>query len=771
MADNKQPIGRRANKLLAQLSGQEQDIYKTTYHSSDINNQIFTKMSDELSDSIHKAIQTDGNYADLSNTTKLWQNLRTKIGSKGINGMTTSPVFGDSRVSNDEGNMMELFQDPQLLASLSDTYASNRWIKLIKDEIDMVLKYMPKLQTALNIKKQNVLCADNYTKSFLNISLENSLKPDSDENFVNNKDYILKEYNFEKRCEEWYDEAAQYGESFIYCVPYKKAFKELLARKKNTNYIMKESLIMENGILKDNNKLSVKSKVSFDGTKGSITLKMNRTGLLSETIEGIHKATGLLQENMYTSIYDTMLQENTANITNEATTDKTVKFNQTVGDELSYEDEDRVAADGLIGANKGEKNANIKTPGCVLKTLEQEHLIPLYIEDFCLGYYYFNVKVLENNTDINSSVVQNNSDGMTRLFGNGENQLSDPNGDLMLRNIAGKISQNIDSTFINNNQDLRNEIYMMLKYNDQYNQLSDALDVNVTFIPPEDIVHLKFNEDPKTHRGRSDIWAGLIAAKMWIMINSTCVIGQVTRGQDKRVYYVKTMVDTNVATTLLNVVNQIKKGNFGMRQMESINNILGLVGKFNDFVIPVGPSGDSPINFDIMQGQQFEMPVELMNNLEDSAVSSIVPLEIVNSSMGMDFAIRYTMTNSRLLKDVMDRQNECNPIFSKIFTKIYNCEFEDNARAKVELSIPMFLMITQGSQTIQTTTQYIDAIAEVEMASRPDEDRILFKKLMLEQMLPSYINVAVIQKILDDIEIQKSLDKNKKDIEGGEEGV
>ena len=51
-----------------------------------------------------------------------------------------------------------------------------------------------------------------------------------------------------------------------------------------------------------------------------------------------------------------------------------------------------------------------------------------------------------------------------------------------------------------------------------------------------------------------------------------------------------------------------RKGNFGIRQMESVNNILNIVGKFNDFVIPVGPSGDSPVSFDILSGQQFDFP-------------------------------------------------------------------------------------------------------------------------------------------------------------------
>ena len=35
------------------------------------------------------------------------------------------------------------------------------------------------------------------------------------------------------------------------------------------------------------------------------------------------------------------------------------------------------------------------------------------------------------------------------------------------------------------------------------------------------------------------------------------------------------------------------QSNMGMRQIESMNNILNIVGKYNDYIIPVGPSGEA----------------------------------------------------------------------------------------------------------------------------------------------------------------------------------
>ena len=51
----------------------------------------------------------------------------------------------------------------------------------------------------------------------------------------------------------------------------------------------------------------------------------------------------------------------------------------------------------------------------------------------------------------------------------------------------------------------------------------------------------------------------------------------------------------------------------GMRQIESMNNILNIVGKYNDYIIPMGQSGDPPIQFEVMQGQDIQTPTEIMD--------------------------------------------------------------------------------------------------------------------------------------------------------------
>jgi hypothetical protein len=758
---------KRVENLLNILQKQTDDLFSTSYKSNNINGKMFDMVSTDINTVIQDSIRGDGNFHNISNTSKLYEKIINKIRRDGGD-IGRKNILGYK--DEDDNDIISMFNDPSMIGYLMESYSNTRWIRALDAEYDMVIKYMPKLHIALTLKKNCVLSADSFKKEFLNAALKNSIKIGDDVDNVKfnaNFEYLKKKYNLEDKIDRWYDETSLYGECFIYIVPYNKAFKELLSRKGNSSYGLKESnvsLSKSGGIILEGKATPRKYKhksVSISDTNGatSINITLDKKGLIEDSIMAVNKTINVLESSMCESVYESVLLENQDPNKKPETTE--IKFNKTIGDTLEYEGDPLSSTDGFIDKDKQKVNTKTKVPGCVVTTLKRERVIPIYLdEDNCLGYYY--IKISLDNMD-NADTIQgyaamtNTGIGNNNTFAQNDREI---NGDMMLRQISSQISQHIDANFINANQDLSNDIYSMLKYNDTYNN-PNIVDMNVVFIPPEDIVHWRFNVDHNTNRGRSDLWNALIPAKMAIMLDTTTTIGAVTRGQDRRVYYVKNTVDTNVAKTLLNVVSQIKKGNFGIRQIESINNILGILGKFNDFVIPVGPSGDPPITFDIMQGQQFEFPTDLYQKLEENAVSSIgVPLEAVNGSSNMDFAIQYTMTNIRLLRDVIERQAKVQRFSEKIINKLYNCEFEDNAEIDITLPIPSFLVITQGTQLIQNTTGYIDALADMVMAGKPDEERNMFRQEMLFEMIPTYIDAGMIERVKNKIAIQTAIDKS-----------
>lgn len=759
---------RRNNELLDKLDDQLSSLYRTTYFKDEIDDTLFDRVSDELTDTIRKVTDNDPEYQNLSNITSLYQKLSNKLSSSG------DPIISNFGKNNDK-DISTLFQTNEMMASLMEVYARTKWITELDSEFDMICKYMPKLKVALDIKRDAVLCSDSYTKEFITITPKNETAGDAKNTEIqNNIRNMMKKYDINSKVEKWYEDTSLYGEEFVYIVPYSTAMEQLLARKNNTSYMMSEATVVsEAGDIKLK-EIPVSASV-YSGSNGQgINIKFDKSGILREAVENNAAIRKYLQDKMYrglTEVFNEALLESGDNfddhLKKSGRNDTEVKFDRVIGDEIEWEDDDSTAADGLAGTEK--KSEKIRLNGAIVKSIRHDKFMPIYIEDMFFGGYFIKFEA-EEEIDINSNSNVNGYNSITSMFNNEKvGSANKTTGDEILKIVAGKISQAIDRTFINSNPNLKREIYLMLKYNDKYNALDRSLNMNIVFIPADDIHHLKFREDPETHRGISDLWDALVPAKQWIMLNTTISLGIITRGYDRRVYYVKQSLDTNTAQSILNVITQIKKSNFGIREMESINNILGLLGRFHDFVIPMGPNGDAPIQFDTMPGQQFDFPTELMQNFEESAVNSTdIPIEVVNSSFNMDFAVRYTMTNAKMLRAVLKRQLTMEDFLEPTLSKIYKFEYGEAIELEVTLPPPAFLSMTQGVQLIQAASQYADSIVEVEMARDTDEEKAAVKRRIVRKLIPSYISDKEIEDIKNKVKIELSIDKSTpQDDQGG----
>ena len=771
---NKNNNSRTLNNLLDYLDKQTADLRRSTYYSTNASDELYNRITSELDDAIRKVTDGDGEYRDLSNITRLLQK------TAGSSDATTQLLSNFGK--NNGKDIASALMDNELATSLMETYAKTRWITELDAEYDIVCKYMPKLQSALDIQRDTVLCSDSYSKEFLNIIIKNE-SPESERSITirKNIEYLKKKYHLEDKVEKWYEDTSKYGEEFVYCVPYDLAVGQLLARKGNTSYTgsLGESALREavKEYTKSNiaeiyneaygltNKPTGKAIVSTnEAGEPIIKITIDKSKFISEVVASDEKAYTILNDEKLKGLSETFLESTTLAEAGESFNthlkkkgkEVEVQLDKTIADELEWEDDS--ATDGLVSKTGKTESTKTNVGGAILKTIRHDRILPLYIEDTMIGAYYIENDI-EDASELNANSNANGYNSITSMFNNGTLSDSDiARGDRVLRIIAGQISKQVDAAFINANADLKDEIYLMLKYNDKYNQVDRSINMNVTFVPADDIHHLKFREDKDTHRGISDLYDSLVAAKQWIMLNVTSVLGWITRGFDRRVYYVRQSMDTNVAQSLLNVINTIKKGNFGIRQMESINNILNILGRFNDFVIPIGPSGDAPVQFDTMPGQQFDFPQELMQNLEESAVNATgVPIEIVNSSTSMDFAVRYTMTNAKLLRNVLKRQFKVEDFASDIVTKLYKFEFKESVELEIMLPPPAFLSMTQGTQLLNNANEYANVLAEIEMASSDDAAKAEFKRRIIRKLAPTYIDDDEIKNIKDKVSIGTSI--------------
>ena len=761
------------------VSGNMSDLRSNTYLTTSDNR----KQQAKLRNDIYKAIEGLNNRS-YENT--------------GLNNISTmyTRLINTMKDPNLPKSFEEIFSNDALMNSLSMSYMENKPIYDYDKEIDLVCSYMPKLEEALETKKDHVLSPDHFSKNFLKIKKDSDLSISDTQEDIFNKDIkIMKDkYKLEEFIEESYKKTSKYGEDFVYHVPYSTAIDKMLKDKSKYANTMNGSNVLgtltasiqESGDITINNtsieSISESTVIKYNGEKiedKKIKQQLENAPELKVEICKAPYLESLIKDSRFVNInYDKI---NNKSLIHEATVEfqKTIEdgtngkvgdkylntketgklrpFDKTLDDEIIVDD---TAKDGLMDVNNPEDKNKINVRGCILKSIPRHRVIPIYIDEINMGYYYFEFQ--ENDEYANMTNVNN-------MFGNKTAEIinSDKNArmqDVLLKSIASAISDKLDKTFINNNQDLTKEIYSILKYNDLYNIEKTETKMKVTYIPPEDMTHCYFTKDTVTHRGISDLAKALIPAKLWVCLNLTYIVGNMTRGQDKRVYYVKQQVDTNISQTLLTTIDQIKRSNFGVRQIENINNILNIIGRFNDYVIPVNQSGESPVQFEVMQGQQIEPPTEIMDKLEEQAINSTdVPLEVINARMSMDFATHYTMSNTRFLRKVIKRQSICEEtrMYSGLITRIYNLEYERNDVLKLVLPTPLFLDVSNTSQIIQNVNDLCNNIAEAFLADEEDETiKNKFIKKVKMDYLSTYINIDKMNEYLTNAKIEAVRDRN-----------
>ena len=745
--DKKKSSSGIINRLSNTIQNNLDNLYSKTYYSQPSNKQDLESIKSKLDSSIDNIVSVN-----MDNTGKgTMSTLYSRMQQQGSNLKPGDKESGKSLES--------LINDSQVIeAGLMGFINNTTTVFDYDNKIDTILKYMPRLQEALDTRKDNVLSADHFSKDYINITSSN-ITNDS-ETYNEHIKFIKETYKFQDLTDEIYEQASKYGEAFVYVVPYKKAVARLLKQKNNTRAelnIKESTIITESGnIQMDELPKDITPEMFKEAGLDNIELECY-TGAINSVVENtmrFEKACQSLNEMSLnyegTNFSEETILESAENIRNVVKG----RFQKTIKDDLSFEGFDDRGQDGLVDKNTAKRKTKddkfINVPGTIVKVLERKHVIPIYIEEYCFGYYYIEVDGPYNPVgdydkmqDPTMSLKGSNSILSTNSMLDQSNKQN-----TIIRFLANQISNFIDAKFINANQDLRNEIYTVLKYNYDNNS-SHMNKVRVTFIPPDDMEHVYFNMNKDTHRGISDLDKAMFPATLYCAMYITHSIWNMTRAQDKRVYYVNQTVDTNISKTLLNTINQIKKGNFGIRQIENINHILNITGMFNDYIIPRSPGGQAPIDFEVMQGQQVEWQTEFMTSLEEMAVNSTdVPMEMIQMRNSVDYSSQLTMSSSKFLRKVYNRQSKYQKNLTRIFNKIYNNEFDDNIQLSVVLPPPMFLNITNTNQMMTNVNEYSQSVAQLILD--PDEQDPIKNEVIREinkYNLGSYLNIQELEDI------------------------
>ena len=629
---------RNINKLAKGIQSNMDSLYQQTYYSSPTMKTDLTNLANQINAGIDRITNVTKDTVGVPNISKLYNRI-----------IDTNHIGGTNSVES----IASMFQDNTFMDDMYDSFMGNFVLKEMDEEIDAVCRYMPKLLEALETRKDNVLSADHFSKDFLTVNSDNISE---DSRFNSEIAALKKKYNLLRFVEDLYDNTAKYGEQMVYIVPYKQAMQRLLARKPNTQFQptgFREECIAQginydailegaarNGLERNsvfaefkvsNNRLVLSEatthreisseSIDFGNNKEfsglDLKIEINRTNIVESAVRekfNAVKASRIIREESLWHEASRMTPDQKKDYILQTTDAKGSLSFDGLEEPSEHKNKDKtkfsaLGSDGLFSNDYAMDPDKIKieVPGCVLRVLDHTLVHPIYMDDTCMGFYYIEFFAKES---------QANNYGFTNITGDPltaaspekagalYNNINASKQDMLAKYLSGQLAEFIDANFINANQDLRDEIYVILKQNDVFN--SPNLDrLKVTYIPPDEMIHVFFRQNKITHRGISDLDRAMVPAKIYSSLYITQGIGNLTRGQDKRVYYVKQQVETNIARTLLNTVQQIKMGNFGLRQFKSINSVLNVTGRFNDYIIPTNSSGDSPIQFEVMPKQNW----------------------------------------------------------------------------------------------------------------------------------------------------------------------
>ena len=733
--------------LLSSIRKGLANLYGRTYYTPPDGDSELTHLTDRINDSMGKIIN-DINYSTgLSSISTLY--------AKAID------YQNDSKVVDGFDN---LFKDMANDGSVYNVFFNNRSLRLFDAEIDMICKYMPMLEDALGVLCDNVISSDHFSKDFIFISDENVSVENNKEIFYNNIKVLKDKYDLLIKFQDIIYNTSKYGERFYYIVPYERAIKKLLDNPENKFVTSHEAMsLTESGILKQTPALKESGDVfvnTINKKEQSLDVEFtfNMSNSLSKEIVAHEAAANRLK----------YIKESALNFNEATTSTVSLVANDKLDASPFYDD---TTSNGLVLAtdNRFNTKEDWGLNGCVFKELNRYKIIPVKIEDLILGYAYLendSMYGLDDDFPVSDTTTPVNAMGINVATDLEATKNSAVISDSIVKTVASKLSAAIDNKFIKLNKDLSKEIYTVLKHDLQAGRKNKY---NVTFLPPDDVVHCYYKLDPDTYRGISDLYKAMIPAKLFIGLYITNTIGAMTRAQDRRVYYVKQSgIDTNISKILLTTIDQLKRQNFNIRQLESMKNVLNILGRFNDFVIPTDNSGNAPVQFEVMQGQQIDPQTDLMEKLQSMAVNSTdVPFEIVQARQSMDYAIQASMSNSRFLKKIYNRQTIANRFLSSIMTKLYRGEFNNpTAVIKVNLPTPMFLNLTNTNQIIQNANDVAQAAMEAFSDDLDDNAKQIFFNNLKGKMLESYIDMEMIMRVKEATKIEYAA--NQQDDQGGD---
>ena len=307
-----------------------------------------------------------------------------------------------------------------------------------------------------------------------------------------------------------------------------------------------------------------------------------------------------------------------------------------------------------------------KIKGVYMRILPATKLIPIRIDRVVIGYYYISDLTRpeeagdRRNSGLHSYTLRSPSIGYDTFSPD----------QMFCDKLANKIINNFNLKFMRDNVSIHKQIVAVL----QAHKFNEAR-MRFIFIPAEHVVQCTINKDGMG-KGHSMLEAGLVTARMYMFLKLYCLLYQINNS-GIRVYNLRSSgIDKNYKALVQDTIRKFTARRITANDIFNYRNAMPKVSGGSEMVMPLGPGDKKPIDIENIPPAESPLSIDFLNQSKDEAINANpVPSAMVQGAMSeLDFAKEVDTANERMHSYCAGLKIDFNPDITRMYKIIMRWE-------------------------------------------------------------------------------------------------
>jgi hypothetical protein len=588
----------------------------------------------------------------------------------------------------------------------------------LRQDLDLVISQIPEYYTSVTMVRDAICEADVVTgRLSRDIKFDKvDLSESESENTISKIEQIEEKLELHQIIKNhMVFNTLQYGEGYIYVIPYAKVFADLHKYRTSSNdKITGGVMSMFNDTSSTLDGFGYHEHAVEKRLSDTIVMESAPTSEPKKKKGDYKRNTGMYQEAaLFTEAeiqeinprYHSITDKNDENYKKQ--NDKDAEFDKSIAEmakNISYIEEDiavpvieqsahdlvavyrekyRERTEGFIQESKTffesvmdekeEQNETNGIPpefskikGVYMRILPATKLIPIRIDRVVIGYYYISDLTRpeeagdRKNSGLHSYTLRSPSIGYDTFSPD----------QMFCDKLANKIINNFNLKFMRDNVSIHKQIVAVL----QAHKFNEAR-MRFIFIPAEHVVQCTINKDGMG-KGHSMLEAGLVTARMYMFLKLYCLLYQINNS-GMRAYYLRSSgIDKNYKALIQDTVRKFAARRITANDIFNYRNAMPKISGGSEVVMPLGPGDKRPIDIENIAPAESPLSIDFLNQSKDEAINANpVPSAMVQGAMSeLDFAKEVETANERMHTYCASLKIDFNPDITRLYKIIMRYE-------------------------------------------------------------------------------------------------